>query len=115
MNTSGTQIEHKCWCKKQENFFKFQELLPKLLPFSKKNSKRNIFSAEKAGKYEGHFTCSIKRATFSVLDFYDFSWIFLDHKMSLPKMHTRLFWSEREGNECFTFLVFFCSKVEIPT
>ena len=56
-----------------------------MLTFSKKNSKRNIFSAEKAGKYEGHFTRSIKRATLSVLDFYDFSSIFLDHKMSLPK------------------------------
>ena len=75
----------------------------------------NIFSAEKAGKYEGHFTRSIKRATFSVLDFYDLSWIFLDHKRSLPKMRTRLLGSEREGNECFTFLVFFCCKVEIPS
>ena len=78
------------------------------------NSERNIFSAEKAGKYEGHFTHAIKRATFSVLDFFNFSWISLDNKKRVTKRRTRLFGSEREGNECFTFLVFFCCKVEIP-
>ena len=81
-----TQVEHKCWCKKREQFFKFQEFIPKLLRFSKRNSKRNIFSAEKSGKYEGHFTHSIKRTTISVQkDSYDLSWIFVDNKRSLPK------------------------------
>ena len=75
---------------KTESFFKIQEFIPKLLPFSKKNSKRNIFSAEKAGEYEGHVTHSIKHANFSVQkDFYHFSWIFHEKKRSLPKRQTR--------------------------
>ena len=83
VNTSGTlNVDVKKW----ENFFKFQEFIPKLLPFSKKNFKRNILSAKRAGKYEGHFTHLIKRATVSVQkDCYDFSWIFLDNKMSYQK------------------------------
>ena len=95
MSTSGTQV-NTSRTQERENFFKFQEFIPKLLRFSKRNSKRNVFSAEKSGKNEGHFTHSIKRTTFSVQkDFYDFSWIFVDNKRSLPKRRTRLFGSER--------------------
>ena len=57
----------------------------------------NIHSDEKKLRTIEDSLPLIKRATVSVLkDCYDFSWIFLDNKMSLPKRCTRLFGSMRD-------------------
>ena len=81
---------------------------------SPKRILRGIFSQQKRQGSTRSTSSFNKACDFFSTGLLRFFIVFLDNKMSLPKRRTRLFGSEREGNECFTFLVFFCCKVEIP-
>ena len=63
------------------------------------NSQRNVFSAEKAGKYEGHFAHSIKRATFSVQKDFTIFHGFCLITNGVYQKGVRDYLGAREGNE----------------